>query len=168
VLICVSVRSLVPGFRPALARLREAAARLLAAEGCPAGVVSLVFVGDRVMARLNAAFAGKSRTTDVLSFDLRPAGSARRTGGPGTRAFPALEGVAPTLGEVVVSVDRARAQARERGLPLREEVARLVVHGLLHLAGHDHQRPPERRRMRAREEAWLAAERGGRGWLRPS
>ena len=84
------------------------------------------------------------------------------------RAFPPLEDVASTLGEVIVSVDRARAQARERDLPLREEVARLVIHGLLHLAGHDHQRPPERRRMRAREEAWLAAERGGRGWLRPS
>lgn len=137
----VAVLSAHRGFRPHRARITRHAARLLEEEAGPAGAVSIAFVGDEEMARVNGEFRGKPRPTDVLAFDLSPAG------------------------EVLVSVPRARAQAREYGVTLREEVARLVIHGLLHLCGYDHHRPAERRVMRAREAHWFAAAAGGRGWI---
>jgi probable rRNA maturation factor len=62
------------------------------------------------------------------------------------------------LGEIVISYPTAARQAQEAGHPVDEELAHLLVHGVLHLLGHDHQSPAEARRMRAREEALL----GGR------
>jgi len=101
--------------------------------------VSLVLVDDRAMRGLNRDFRGLDRTTDVLSFDLRPARA------PGE----------PRIGEVVIAAERVLVQARRyRHAPARE-LARLVVHGMLHLRGFDHQRPGDRRRMRAAERAIL-------------
>lgn len=144
------VRSRRRGFRPDCARIARFAEALLASEAYPSGRVSVVFTGDRVMARLRRDWLGKPGTTDVLSFDLR--------GDP-------AHGAEAVLGEVIVSVDRARLQARAYGVPLAEELARLVIHGLLHLAGHDHHRPDETRRMRARERRWMTASARGRGWI---
>ena len=93
----VSVRSFVRGFVPRHARLRRAARRILDEEGFPRGPVSLVFLGDGAMTRINEEFTGRSGPTDVLSFDLREA----RCGGDEA-----------ALGEVILSVDRAREQAR--------------------------------------------------------
>lgn len=91
------------------------------------------------MRRLNHTFRGLDRTTDVLSFDLR---AARIPG-------------EPRSGEVVIAAERVLVQARRyRHAPARE-LARLVVHGLLHLRGFDHQRTGDRRRMRAVEHAIL-------------
>ncbi len=90
------------------------------------GPVQLVLVGDRQMRHLNASYRGKDRTTDVLSFNLEP--------GPESLA----SGVVPLWGEIYISMPRAIAQAREQEVPLLTEVARLLIHGLLHLAGHDH------------------------------
>jgi probable rRNA maturation factor len=59
------------------------------------------------------------------------------------------------LGDVYISTEQAREQAREYGVTFEEEMARLVVHGVLHLAGYDHEKPEEARRMRSREEAHL-------------
>ena len=146
----VSVRSLVRGFAPRHTRLRRAARLILDEEGYPRGPVSLVFLGDKAMTRINEEFTGRNGPTDVLSFDLRDA------------RFGEEEAV---LGEVLVSVDRAREQARRAGVGLSEEVARLVIHGLLHLAGYDHQTTTERRRMRSRERDWLARLSSGRGWV---
>ena len=105
--------------------------------------MSLVLVDDQAMRRLNHAFRGLERTTDVLSFDLRPALA------PGE----------PRIGEVVIAADRVLVQARRyRHAPARE-LARLVVHGMLHLRGFDHQRAGDRRRMRAAERAILGRSR---------
>lgn len=90
------------------------------------GLVQLVLTGDRQLRRLNARYRGKDRSTDVLSFNLDP--------GPETQ----LGSTAPMWGEIYISMARARAQAEEQQVPLLTEVARLLVHGLLHLAGHDH------------------------------
>ena len=90
------------------------------------GPVQLVLTGDRQLRRLNAAYLGKDRSTDVLSFNLDP--------GPETQ----LGGAEPVWGEIYISMARARAQAEEQQVPLLTELARLMVHGLLHLAGHDH------------------------------
>jgi probable rRNA maturation factor len=95
------------------------------ARGFDAGpvTVNVVFVNDRRIHELNRKFRRRDKPTDVLSFD------SDATAVPGE---PRL------LGEVYVSRDRARAQAREYGATYREETRRLVLHGFLHLLGLTH------------------------------
>ncbi len=95
-----------------------------------------------MLRQLNRDFLEMDRPTDVLSFPLA---------GPDDLCVP---GRAVFLGEIYVSLDTARGQARAARKPLHREVAHLVIHGLLHLLGHDHATPGERRRMSALE-AWL-------------
>ncbi|MCA1565616.1 MAG: rRNA maturation RNase YbeY [Acidobacteria bacterium] len=97
--------------------------KVVPAEG--AGV-AIVFVSDRAMRELNRRWRGKRGTTDVLSF---PAGQDE---------FERAAGA--TLGDVVISVERAGAQAAEHGLSFEREVAQLILHGVLHLCGYDHER----------------------------
>ncbi len=95
-------------------------------------------VGDRAMRTLNRRYRGKDRTTDVLSFPFHE--------GP-------FAGVVPhALGDIVLSLPTAVRQAREAGEPLGREIDRLLIHGLLHLLGYDHERgPADQRRMQRRE-----------------
>ena len=86
--------------------------------------VSIKFVGDARMRRLNREYRGNDQATDVLAFAFREAG------GP-----PSL-----MLGDVVISVPMACRQAKSFGHSLSEELARLFIHGLLHLVGYDHER----------------------------
>jgi rRNA maturation RNase YbeY len=104
-------------------------------------LVGIALVTDAEMRTLNRAYRRLDRTTDVLSFDLRAVQS------PGE----------PRSGEIVISTDRVVVQARRYRTTPERELARLLVHGVLHLCGHDHQRPAERARMRARERAALSA-----------
>ncbi len=94
------------------------------------------------MRSLNRRFRGIDRTTDVLSFSLREG---------------AFGGLRPdVLGDIVISVPRAQRQAREAGHPLVREIELLLIHGLVHLLGYDHERgPSEARRMRRRERQFL-------------
>lgn len=85
--------------------------------------LTVVLTTDAELARLNAAYRGKSGPTDVLSFVA--AQGAQDPGEP------------PYLGDVIISCDRARAQADALGHTVREEVRLLAVHGLLHLLGHE-------------------------------
>jgi rRNA maturation RNase YbeY len=131
---------------PALARrLGRAARRLLRGLRLPAAEVSILLVSDREMRALNRRWRGTDRPTDVLAFAQAEA--------PGT----APDGV---LGDVVISVDTARRQAAERGHGVGDESERLLIHGLLHLLGYDHERSAaEARRMHRRERTlarWLA------------
>lgn len=87
--------------------------------------VTVAFVSDRAMRELNRRWRGKEGTTDVLSF---PAGQDE---------FEKLEG--STLGDVVISVEQAARRADEHGLSFETEVAQLILHGLLHLCGYDHE-----------------------------
>ena len=113
------------GRRMDCGRWREFAERALAAvpegEGKEATVA---FVSDRLMRRLNWQFRGKRGTTDVLSFP-HDAGEWDAGG---------------QLGDVVISVEQAARQAGEHGLTFENEVEQLILHGLLHLCGHDHER----------------------------
>jgi len=85
------------------------------------GEVDVLLSNDRTLRRLNRAYRGKDKATDVLS-------------------FPAVEDVAETLaGDLAISVDTAKKQAAEQGHSLRDEVRILVLHGLLHLSGMDHE-----------------------------
>ncbi len=98
--------------------------------------VSVAVVGEAVMRRLNATYRGERRATDVLSFTYRKR---------------------PAQGEVVICLPVARRQARARAHTLARELEVLLVHGLLHLAGFDHEEPKGCAKMRAYERAVLGA-----------
>jgi probable rRNA maturation factor len=107
-----------------------------------------VLTGDEAIRALNRDFREVDRPTDVLSFPLADPEELRD---PGAAVF---------LGEIYVSLDTARAQARAARRPFALEVAHLTVHGLLHLLGHDHHTPAARREMRRVEGRLLRALRG--------
>lgn len=141
VTVRVSQREVSPGKRVPLGLLRWAARLAVEAAGCPEPVeVSLTLTGDGPIRELNRRFRGVNEPTDVLAFPLREGG------GP-----PPPRGTPRPLGDVVISVDTARRQARQNGISPEREIARLVSHGVLHLLGFDHGTPQEERRMRARE-----------------
>lgn len=107
--------------------------------------VTIVLLGERAMRVLNNRWRGEDRPTDVLSFSQRK--------GPGAGLLPEV------LGDIVICVPVARRQAREAGHCLAAELDRLAVHGLLHLAGYEHEGDPvAARAMRRREDVIL------RGW----
>jgi len=81
---------------------------------------TIAFVSDRAIRQLNRQFRGIDKATDVLS-------------------FPAENGDEANLGDIAISVDTATTQAKENGLMFEEEVAQLILHGLLHLCGYDHE-----------------------------
>jgi probable rRNA maturation factor len=134
---------------PALAaRLARRGRRLLDALRMRDAELSLLLVSDAVMRRLNREWRGKDHPTDVLSF-----AQAAGTGG----APPGL------LGDVVISVDTARRQAAARAASLGSELDRLLIHGVLHLLGYDHDRSPTEARRMQRRERVLARRLGERG-----
>lgn len=103
----------------ALARLVRAAALVLRAEKARAALLSVTLVSRRRIAALNARHLGHAGATDVISFGFRdPAGAV--------------------IGDVYICPDVASANAKRHGVPVREELMRLVVHGTLHVIGHDH------------------------------
>lgn len=121
----------------------------------PASVrmLSLSFVGDPKMAELNAHYRGKERTTDVLSFPaILPSDYPELATDHG--GYP--------LGDIVISLDTAAQQSRRYGWSLGEEIARLLVHGLLHLLGYDHEKVPPRQAalMRRVEKSLFGKVRG--------
>jgi probable rRNA maturation factor len=125
-----------------LASWRRFLERLVALAGARRGATgfAVAFVSDRSMRALNRSFRGKDATTDVLSF---PAAGA-------------------WLGDIAVSIDCARAQAAERGHSLAREVRVLLVHGYLHLNGHDHEIDGGKMMRRQRELLARLEREGGR------
>lgn len=111
---------------------------LLRSIGLPDADLSILFVGDRAMRSLNLRYRGKDRTTDVLSFSARE--------GKFSHIQPYV------LGDIVISVPRAKRQAEAAGHRLGREIEILLIHGLLHLLGYNHERSErEARRMKRRE-----------------
>lgn len=127
-------------------RVREAAALVLKAEKVRAAMLSFAFVDARTMARLNREHLGHAGPTDVISFGFAPSGEG-----------------APVVGDVYICPEVARDNARAHGSGVREELLRLVVHGTLHVLGHDH--PVDEARtasaMWKRQERLLARVLGG-------
>jgi probable rRNA maturation factor len=112
--------------------------------------VSILLVGDRAMRTLNRTWRGKDQTTDVLSFPFRDCGTSRLPKKSAAGAPPEL------LGDIVVSLPVARRQAKEAGHGLACELDQLLVHGLVHLLGYDHEKGAgEARRMRRKEQLLL-------------
>ena len=120
------------GARPALGRARVAAIvrAVLRAEKVKDAMVSVAFVDADAIAALNRRHLGHRGPTDVISFGFAP------TGADGA-----------VVGDVYICPQVARDNAREAGVGVREELARLVVHGTLHVLGHDH--PEDDSRLRS-------------------
>lgn len=117
--------------------LRSRARAILRALGHSASELSIALVDDREMAQLNGEWRGRCRTTDVLSFSLLEGEQSGYRGG--------------MLGDVIIGIETAARQARQRHRALDHEVSRLLIHGVLHLLGHDHEEDEEARIMRGQE-----------------
>jgi probable rRNA maturation factor len=120
-------------------------ARVLEAEQVADGTgVTLLFAGDEFVHGLNLEHRGVDEPTDVLAF-----------GAEEGDVFPSAPDEPRYLGDVAVAVPTARRQAAAAALGAGEEIAHLVVHGLLHMLGYDHEEPADDAAMRAREESYL-------------
>lgn len=136
---------------------------VLADEGVEGEVeVSILFVDEPHIADLNREFMGHEGPTDVLSFPIDGVADAGTSGltPPLAQVAPDLDDQPLLLGDVVVCPAVALRQAPEHAGSYEDEVALLIVHGLLHLLGHDHAIDAERVAMQARERALLAAHHG--------
>ncbi len=124
-------------------RLRSLAGRILRELDLARAELSIALVDDEAIAELNEQYRGRTGPTDVLSFSLLEGVHADHRGG--------------MLGDVIVSLETAAVQARRGRRSLDDEVLRLLIHGTLHLVGHDHEEDDEARRMRAEERrVWRA------------
>ncbi len=142
-------------FRRAPAGLRPAAiarfARALEAEVAKGRAFDCLITGDAELRRLNREFRGKDYATDVLSFPVEPPVCA---GGVSNRRLQPTAGKTggATLGDIAISLTRAREQARRLGHSTEDEIRILMLHGLLHLMGMDHEN--DRGRMARAERRW--------------
>lgn len=126
-------------YRPRHAATIALVRKVLRGEKISTAALNIVFIPDTTMRRMNGTFLGHRHVTDVLSF---PLSEYRRR----------LEG------EVYVNLDQAVRQARTYRVTAAQERSRLIVHGVLHLAGYDDAKPAQRRRMREREDYYLEIE----------
>jgi probable rRNA maturation factor len=121
--------------------LKSAMRKLLASTDQGDAAISLTLVDDAAIRELNREHRGKDKPTDVLSFPLEPEPFSHER----------------LLGDIVISIDTARRQAAGYDAPLQRELERLMIHGLLHVLGHDHMKAGERARMEAEERRLAAA-----------
>ncbi len=129
--------------------VRRTAQTVLKAEGvAPPYEVSLVFTDSEMVKQLNRDYRGVDEPTDVLAFCMLSQKEA-----DSSFALPP-DGVT-RLGEVIISYLQAVAQAREQGHSPERELALLIIHGILHLLGYDHEEPEEESKMRERERELL-------------
>jgi probable rRNA maturation factor len=119
--------------------MRQLVRTVLEGEGVADAEISLAFVDNPTIHTLNKRYLDHDEPTDVLSFPLSEP-NARRL-----------------AGELVIGVEVAQAVAQERGHDVQHELALYVIHGLLHLCGHDDKAPAKATAMRARERHYLAA-----------
>lgn len=110
---------------------------LLNKEKVQSAEISIIFVDDIYIGRLNKKFLNRGGATDVLAFPLSEQGNQKMEG------------------EIYISLDRASRQAKEFKVDLKKEVLRLAIHGILHLMGYDHRSPREEANMAAKEDSYL-------------
>lgn len=140
---------ILPGCRGRITtgELRRVASYVLDQEDVAKNVIAEVVLGDSDTVReLNRLYRGRDEPTDVLSF-------AAHEGD----AFLDASDEAPSLGEVIVCLPVAEAQAAEANRAIEGEIAHLLVHGLLHILGHDHEDASEGAEMKDREDELLSA-----------
>jgi probable rRNA maturation factor len=119
--VSIDVSSSVRRLLISKARVREAAAAALRAERVKDAMLSITFVGRSAISELNRRYLGHHGATDVISFGL---------GRQGRRGA--------VIGDIYICPEIARANAKRQGVSAQEELLRLVVHGTLHVLGHDH------------------------------
>lgn len=109
-------------------RIADLAAAILRATGRPLAELTIGFVSDRAIRKMNKQFRGYDRATDVLSF-------------PSTNSSETLADIPfnEFLGDIVISAETASRQAHEAGHSVEREIDELVIHGVLHLCGYDHE-----------------------------
>lgn len=146
--ICIDIRS--AGWNDAafdvddLCRRAAAAAVAAARQAEAAAEISIVLADDAFVRELNKAWRHVDAPTNVLAFPCSAAGD------------PAIDGGERLLGDVVMAFETARVEADRMGLPLRNHVAHLIVHGVLHLLGYDHETDAEAAAMEQLEVEALA------------
>lgn len=129
--VSAAVAVAVEGPRIPISRSRVAATAraVLKAERAGQAMLSIAFVSNRTIRALNKRHLRRDRVTDVMAFGFRRTGKAH-----------------PLIGDIYIAPDVARASATANGVSLREEIVRLIVHGVLHVLGYDH---PEAGRTQA-------------------
>jgi len=122
--------------------------------GCTSSEIAVSIVGDRTIRILNREYLQKDRPTNVISFSMQE--------GEFSHLNPSM------LGDVVISADTAAREAEEGGIPVYERIVFLMLHGILHLNGYDHERSGEKeaRRMEAKEREIIELLRT-EGFLKP-
>jgi len=136
----ITVGNIHPICRIKKKEIEDIVYRVLKSEGIKLPV-DVIFVDDGFMKKINREFTGRRKTTDVLSFGIKE-GKNMGVDYPG-------------LGDIYVSLDQAKRQAREYRISLKEEASRLVIHGLLHLLGYDHKNKRQAKMMEKKEAAYL-------------
>jgi len=122
------------------------AGKIGTALGYKSGTVAVILTDNNYMRDLNKAYRKKNRPTDVISFDYRE------------ELFPETGVTSNHMGDVYISLEKAGEQADSYGVDFSEEFKRLLSHGMLHLAGFDHEKSAkEAKAMRSRENEILAA-----------
>lgn len=109
----------------------ETARLVLSSEGKTGLEINIIFTDNAYIKKINLEYRMKNSATDVISFGF-------------------LSG-----GDILISVDRAKEQAVEYGVPLEEELNRLLIHGVLHVTGYDHIKSSDRVKMEAKEKKYL-------------
>ncbi|MCY9513539.1 rRNA maturation RNase YbeY [Paenibacillus apiarius] len=136
-----------------LERILQEAAQM---EDVTEGEVALTFVDDEQIHELNREYRGIDRPTDVLSFALHESTDEELDILYEVEDEGELESMSDLLGDIIISTERARAQADDYGHSLEREIGFLFVHGFLHLLGYDHQDEASERVMMDKQEAVLA------------
>ena len=134
--------------------LRSVAEQVLIAQGAGSDVeLGLVITSQERVKQLNKDYRGKDAPTDVLAFYMMTAGEGK---GVESSDFIAPPDGVRHLGEVIISYPQAVIQAEEHHHSIKRELAILIIHGVLHLLGYDHEEPEQERRMREREQEILS------------
>ena len=132
------------------ADLKKISASILRAVEKGRAELSVALVGDEEMRPLNAKYRKKNKTTDVLSFS----------------ADPGISSEAGLLGDVIISIEQAKRQAKERNHSLKKEMVTLLIHGILHLLGYDHERSQRQAKIMASLEQKLLGHLCERGLIK--
>lgn len=130
----------IPGLRSQ--KIRQKLKKVLGDLDLPDAELSVLLTGDAAVSDLNLRYLGRKGPTNVLAFPMSEG--------------PPCEGTL-MLGDVVVSVDTAMAESLQSGEPLERTIFRLLIHGILHLLGHDHEKSLKEARRMAKEEKRLLA-----------
>ncbi len=147
----IYIRNLQRSTRLDPRKIKRDLARALRSLGLSQTEISIVFVNGARMRSLNARYRGIDRPTDVLSFPMTTDAGLKKD-------ILAVHGVPVPLGDIVICVPKAVIQAKEYGTSVRQEIRRLLVHGLLHLLGYDHELGSYQRvKMKKKERELLDA-----------